>query len=596
MQRLNSNDEIQNYYFKLMNAKEHVRELIYSTLNFDELMNRIIVSGSKAISCKTAAIALKQQEQWVIKYTYGFKEEVIGTPMKEVEDPHAVLAIKTRKPVIINDAFNDERVNQEHMKKLGIRSVIVVPLVTKEQAIGVIFFNYYELVQDYDRFTLDFIKDLASSISMALQNVKLHEEACAEILARKTVEESLIQANNKLNLTLQSAGVGMWELDLKTNGLVWSPSVYEAFGLDSNKPIPESMGIETVYPDDREMIQLSLLETYKNHNRFWNNKFRIISPKCGLIWVAGTLEIVYDKEGNPEKIIGASMDITNLQLQEEKLLNVEKEKNENLKNIISMKEEFLSLISHEFKTPITVINSAIQTMELICKDELSPKAVGYLNAIHINSQRQLKLANNIIDITRIKSSHFEINIENIDIVSLTNSIIESIKIFAQQKNIIIFFSSSIKEKLIGIDVEKYERILLNLLSNAIKYTKSGKSISIKLSQKVVEGNCKICIKVIDRGIGIPTDKLETIFERFGKVDNSLSRQAEGSGIGLYLVKLLVELMEGNIGIESKEGKGSTFTVFLPSKKATNIHQVQIDRNFLDNKLIEAANIEFSDVY
>lgn len=593
---MSTDEEKQNYYIKLMNTKEHVRELIYSTLDFDELMNRIIVAGSKAISCETASISLKQQEQWVIKYTYGFKEDLEGNYMKEDEDPHAVLAINTRKPVIINDAYNDERVNLEHMKKLGIRSVIVVPLVTREQAIGVIFFNYYEIVHDYDRFTLDFIKDLASSISMALQNVKLYEEACAEILARKAVEESLIQANNKLNLTLKSAGVGMWELDLKTNKQVWSSNVYESFGLDPYKPIPEGVGIETVYPDDREMIQLSLLETYKNKNEFWNNKFRIISPKLGLRWVAGTWKILYDEEGNPKKIIGANVDITYIQLQQEQLLKAEKEKNENLKKVISMKDEFLSLISHEFKTPITVINSAIQTMELICKDELSPKAIGYLNAIQLNSQRQLKLVNNILDITRINSNRFEINIENVDIVSLTNSVTESIRIFAEQKDINISFCSTIKEKFIGIDSEKYERILLNLLSNAVKYTTEGKSISVKLSQKKVEGNSKVCIQVIDKGIGIPPDKLEKIFERFGKVDNSLSRQAEGSGIGLYLVKLLIELMEGDIEIESREGKGSKFTIFLPVKKAAKISQLQVDKSLMNNKLKQSVSIEFSDVY
>jgi len=130
----------------------------------------------------------------------------------------------------------------------------------------------------------------------------------------------------------------------------------------------------------------------------------------------------------------------------------------------------------------------------------------------------------------------------------------------------------------------------------VKYTTEGKFISVKLSQKKVEGNSNVCIQVIDKGIGIPPDKLEKIFERFGKVDNSLSRQAEGSGIGLYLVKLLIELMEGAIEIESREGKGSKFTIFLPVKKVAKIPQLQVDKNLMDNKLKQSVNIEFSDVY
>jgi PAS domain S-box-containing protein len=281
---------------------------------------------------------------------------------------------------------------------------------------------------------------------------------------------------------------------------------------------------------------------------------------------------------------------------QKQLLKSGLEKTEALQRAIEMKDEFLSLISHEFKTPLTVIISAIQAMEHICRKELSDKAKGYLRKILQNANRQLKLVNNLLDVTRVNAGHLKINNKNMDIVQLTDSITYSIKVFADQKGIKLAFSSTLQKKVIGIDDEKYERILLNLLSNAIKFTPQGKSITVKVSQKIVKRKCKVCIEVRDKGVGIPNDKKGLIFERFGQVDSSLTRQAEGTGIGLSLVKMLVELLGGEITLDSKVGKGSTFTILLPIEKAKETPIEQMIKEINDNRLIQAINIEFSDIY
>ena len=285
-----------------------------------------------------------------------------------------------------------------------------------------------------------------------------------------------------------------------------------------------------------------------------------------------------------------------LKKQQEQMLQNEIEKNEALEKAMEMKDEFLSLVSHEFKTPITVISSAIQAMEFICRDELSQKARGFLNNIRQNSNRQLKLVNNILDLTRISSGHMKIVKKNVNIVELSESITDSIRIYAAQKGITLLFTTTLEEKVIGIDVEKYERILLNLLSNAIKFTPNGKSVIVKISQKIVSRKCKVCIQVTDQGIGIPFDKQKIIFERFGQVDNSLSRQAEGTGIGLTLVKMLVELMDGEIQLESKENRGTKFSVLLPVERVKETSIDQMAEEISDSRLIQATAIEFSDVY
>ncbi len=283
-------------------------------------------------------------------------------------------------------------------------------------------------------------------------------------------------------------------------------------------------------------------------------------------------------------------------INKELLIESEREKNEALQKSIEMKDEFLALISHEFKTPLTVINSAIQAMELLCKEELSPKAKGFISKIRQNSYRQLRLVNNLLDITRFNSGQMKINQTNEDIVFLTKSITNSVQLYAQQREISLKFSSTIKEKVIGIDEEKYERILLNLLSNAIKFTPKGNSINVKVSQKIINKKSMVRIQVKDNGIGIPSDKVNVIFERFGQVDNSLTRQAEGTGIGLSLVKMLVESQNGTISLESEVENGSSFSIMFPAKKVKNTKQERPKSGFSDDRLIQATAVEFSDIY
>jgi signal transduction histidine kinase len=281
-----------------------------------------------------------------------------------------------------------------------------------------------------------------------------------------------------------------------------------------------------------------------------------------------------------------------LKKHQEIALNAEREKSEAFVKVIELKDEFLSLISHEFRTPLSVISTAIQAMNYVCGNELSNRARKYLDMIRLNTFRQLRLVNNLLDITRADSGRIKINKNNVDIVFLTKSITESVNNYASQKGNNIKFICPLEKKIVGIDNEKYERILFNLLSNAIKFTPEGKSIHVKLSSK----KKNICVEVKDKGIGIPKDKVEVIFQRFGHADSSLSRQTEGTGMGLVLVKKYVEVLGGSISVKSKVGRGSTFTVLLPIETIDDEQTGNETVNLLDSRLIQTTKVEFSDIY
>ena len=300
---------------------------------------------------------------------------------------------------------------------------------------------------------------------------------------------------------------------------------------------------------------------------------------------------IYDSYGNINSILLNLFDNTDkVEIKQHLADKAAKEKSTLLASI-KMKDEFLSVISHEFKTPLTVINSALQMMEIYKEKNQFEKALKYTENIKRNVFRQLRLVNNLLDITKANAKCLKVNKANYDIVFLTRSITQFVLIYANQKGVNLVFDTKIESYFMEMDEEKFERILLNLLSNAIKFTPQDKNIFVKLYK---ESN-HIYIAVKDEGIGIPRDKQNFIFQRFGQVDSSLSRCAEGTGIGLSLVKLLIKQLGGKITLVSQETKGSTFTISLPLSKTVELPENSSTEE-LSHRLVQIMKIEFSDIY
>ena len=179
-----------------------------------------------------------------------------------------------------------------------------------------------------------------------------------------------------------------------------------------------------------------------------------------------------------------------------------------------------------------------------------------------NCYRLSKLINNIVDLSKIEAGFFQLNLSNNNIVEIVEEIVNSVTAYTDIKGLSIIFDTDTEEKIIACDPEKIERIVLNLISNAIKFSDVGNEIFVNIQDK----NELIEISVKDNGIGIEHNQLDMIFDRFKQVDKSLSRNAEGAGIGLSLVKAIVEMHQGRIYVESEIGKGSKFIVELPAKK------------------------------
>lgn len=281
-------------------------------------------------------------------------------------------------------------------------------------------------------------------------------------------------------------------------------------------------------------------------------------------------------------------------LQNESTMHMHNE--DNLKKAVEkekIKNDLFINISHELRTPINIINSTLQLVELYEKNqndlEAYKKFKEYLKPMEQNCNRLSKLINDLIDMTKYDSCKLKLNMENCNIVEVVENITLSVVTYANLKDIEIIFDTEVEEKILSCDTYMMERVVLNLLSNAIKFTPKGGKILVNIFDK---GNT-VLIKVADNGIGISEDKISTIFERFSQSGNNKEIECEGSGIGLSLVKAIVEMHHGTISVKSSKNEGTEFGIELPVKiigdGKVECHEFNLIRN------MNRIDIEMSDI-
>jgi len=287
-------------------------------------------------------------------------------------------------------------------------------------------------------------------------------------------------------------------------------------------------------------------------------------------------------------------DITDRKVIEDLKTNIEMRNQllEEAKKIDEMKSNFLTTIAHEIRTPLNIILGVIQLLSYKEVDEdkeyykLSKES---FKALEKNTFRLIKLADNLMDITKIDSGYMHLNLGNHDIISIIRNTTYSVAEYIKNTNISITFKTDMEERIMACDEKKIERVLLNLLSNAVKFTKPDGHILVSVKNKEES----IIIKVKDNGIGIPNHMLDKVFERLKQVDTSLRRMNEGTGIGLSIVKSIVEMHGGSISVKSQVNKGSEFIIELP----VYIEKEDNKQVYVDTYMgIDRVNIEFSDIY
>ena len=456
---------------------------------------------------------------------------------------------------------------------VDIKYLCIYPMIVRNELIGTFSMTYSK--EDAPKYNQDTLfEEIAYKIAMLIKNYRLSQELKLENQKRKESEEELslyLDVSVDLKATLNIHGCIIKANDSWEKVLGWSKAEIKAMHYS-----------DLIHPDD-----ISILEFLYDPNYIVEEikylTIRLLCKDNTYKWIELSLKYVKDKN----VFMSTGIDVTS-----RKEVEVEKKKLEEAIHLESIRNEFFGNISHEFKTPLNIILGIVQLIDKnieldnITKENL----IRHVDIMKQNSYRLLRLVNNLIDISRIDIGYYNLQPSNYNIVKVIEDITLSIAEYVKHKKINLIFNTDVEEITLACDPDKIERVMLNLLSNAIKYTDDNGDIYVSLNKV----NEDVVVSVKDSGVGIPNDKLELIFDRFGQANDILSRRCEGSGIGLSIVKSIVEMHGGKIEVFSEIGKGSEFVFNIPIK-------ILEEENVIltcDNKdyHVEKCNIEFSDVY
>ncbi|GCD12466.1 sensor histidine kinase [Clostridium tagluense] len=418
----------------------------------------------------------------------------------------------------------------------------------------------------------------------------------ANILKHTRVKKGVVKEKKILQAILDSTGDGILVVNENGRKIHHNNKFANMWGM-SEEILQRNNNIEMINYAKNQLIDPNELDkSIKAKLNALQSEINFINFKDGRVveLLVQPLIIEYKSSGT----VWNFRDITEkIQIDElQKEVKIKENLIEKAKEYENIKDQFFSTISHELKTPLNIILGVVQLIDkTFCQEKFCvnhEKLKKYMNISKQNCFRLVKLINNLIDINKFDSGFMHMEYKNYNIVSVVENITLSIAEYVESKGIQLIFDTEIEERIVSCDAEKLERVMLNLLSNSIKFTKCGGTIMVSIYDKVGS----ILISVKDTGIGIPMDMKEKVFDRFTQVDSTLRREAEGSGIGLSLVKAIVELHKGTINLESSVGVGSEFIIELPVVVVEEQSYVREEVAASIHSNVERINIEFSDIY
>lgn len=416
-----------------------------------------------------------------------------------------------------------------------------------------------------------------------------HIAMIEDITERKLAEDRLAESERKYRELVESANSIILGWNSKGHITFLNEFGQNFFGYKAEEIIGQHV-IGTIVPKtDSEGLNLEgLMAQICANPRFFERNINENMQRNGKrVWIAWTNKIVMDQRGQVAEILSIGTDITEQRNAEIAIreLNVRleqrvAERTEELQSALvraeaadRIKSAFLATMSHELRTPL---NSIIGFTGILLQElagPLNPEQTKQLGMVRGSAKHLLALINDVLDISKIEAGQLQINTELFNLPELIEQVGTTLKPLAEKKGLALNISIDKRIKELTSDSRRLKQILLNLLNNAIKFTDSGSvSLDVGLAEEPLQGSAVappcLVMRVCDTGMGIKTEDLQLLFQPFRQIDTGLTRQHEGTGLGLAICRRLLELMHGEISASSIWGKGSEFTVILPTGKGT----------------------------
>ncbi|HYG55706.1 MAG TPA: PAS domain-containing protein [Burkholderiales bacterium] len=422
---------------------------------------------------------------------------------------------------------------------LPVRSYLAVPVVTSAgEVLGGLFFGHPEPAVFKPRHET-LIVGVAGQAAIAIDNARLYER--------------LRDSAERLSLALSASNLGDWSWNASNDVVTFSDRAAEIFGIPSGPFMTWTRMRDLIDPEDRERVRLAVETAVASRERY-DVEYRVHRPDGSRVWVSARGSAHYDDSGKPIGMVGVVQDMTGRREMEEELSRRAKE----LAAADRRKDEFLATLAHELRNPLAPLRSALDLLGQVSEHQ---NVAGQARAIMERQLRHMvRLVDDLLDLSRVSTGRIELRLETAELAAIVHGAVETSRPLIEQGGHHLSVRLPPEPLFLKADVTRLAQVFSNLLNNAAKYTPRGGRI--ELAVEAQDGFAAVHVR--DSGVGIPAHMVTRVFDMFVQVDRSLEKSHGGLGIGLTIVKQLVDMHGGWVAARSEgPGRGSEFTVRLP---------------------------------
>lgn len=411
-------------------------------------------------------------------------------------------------------------------------SCIMTPLNFYGKKIGVFIMSSVDLAE----YLIPSVKNLAEHITAALERTDRQTR-------QKKIEDALRKSEEKFKEVFNSSPNAITIADLNGKIIDCNQATLDLHGFSKKKELIGMSAFSLITPREHRKAEKNMKKTLEQDS-IEGIEYTFLTKKGQEFPAELSASVIRDSSGNPSFFIAITKDISER------------------KNIDKVKDEFISIVSHQLRTPLTVMSWYSEMLLLDNKHNNRGQQEKYLKEIYIANQRLIELVNAFLNVSKIELGNFDFESRPINLIKTVNRILVGFSPQIKKKKLEIEKNYNKKPLIINTNVNLIETIFQNLLSNAIKYTSPGGKIKIG----IIRDKSDLLVKVADNGYGIPKAQQSEVFKKLFRADNIIKKDPEGTGLGLYITKSLLECFGGEIWFESRENRGSSFYALIPLER------------------------------
>jgi PAS domain S-box-containing protein len=486
-----------------------------------------------------------------------------------------VSALRAGQHVVVNDISKDLRMGpwRASAVRLGYRASAVFPLIVAGKIYGAL--NLYASELDFfDQDELKLLDEMVADIAFAIEFIEQEQQ-------RQQSDEKLRASEARYRMLAENTSDVIWQMDVASGRFTYvSPSVQRLRGYTPEEvmALPPSMALTPESArevGERMPLHLASFQANNESIQSWVSELDQPHRDGHIVPTEVVTTFLRDAQTGALTVLGVSRDITARRRAEEALIEERNSlarrvnertadlsrANSELARAVQAKDEFLANMSHELRTPLNAILALSESLLEQFRGPLNQRQQESLRNIETTGRHLLALINDILDLSKVESGRLELHSDIVVIADVCETSLLFVKELAIKKQLQLAFQLSDQTAIMRADPKRLKQMLVNLLSNAVKFTEPGGRVCLEVNTDAEAGVIRFAIE--DTGIGIPSAELARLFQPFIQLDSSLSRQHEGTGLGLALVRRLAEMHGGSVSVQSEVGKGSCFLLALP---------------------------------